>query len=276
MEQLYPCPDGFRRRGYGGRDLIQRIKLVAAGGLQPCDGEAILSSCGDRLPTRCVYQFNGQDGSDGTFPLEYVMRMLADWARDIPCDPFVKILNTGVSVLVQGYFNRPQDCRSTAITVDRNNIISKSTESAGISLSAIEKMKTMAGIDARPLQSCMWLVCFVRMPCVQLSFRFMGPEDPSRAARILRMSEMMEAKKQYSDATGRIPKPRTEPDLKKTPLEDLDPNSNEKNGLFHSLRNWKIISLLRGNTSFSMWAVLTLCILIVMFALVIWPFGGRI
>ncbi|AAG27197.1 unknown [Cercopithecine alphaherpesvirus 9] len=117
-------------------------------------------------------------------PVEYVMRLMANWAECV-CDPYIKIQNTGVSVLFQGYFFRPTNAPVAAISIDSNNVILSSTLSTGLSLSALEAIKRGGGIDKRPLQAMMWINCFVRMPYVQLAFRFMGPEDPTRTHRLL-------------------------------------------------------------------------------------------
>ena len=85
--------------------LIQRLKLILSGGNLRCsDGETACDP--ERPPTRCVFQVHGQDGSNDTFPLEYVLRLMRSWAH-VPCDPYVRVQNTGVSVLFQGFFFRP-------------------------------------------------------------------------------------------------------------------------------------------------------------------------
>ncbi|RXF51776.1 hypothetical protein EG861_14385, partial [Enterococcus faecalis] len=132
---------------------------------------------------------HGQDGSNDTFPLEYVLRLMRSWAH-VPCDPYVRVQNTGVSVLFQGFFFRPADAPLAAITAEHNNVILASTHSTGMSLSALDDIKRAGGVDMRPLRAMMSVSCFVRMPRVQLSFRFMGPDDASQMQRLLDRAEL--------------------------------------------------------------------------------------
>ncbi|QPI70137.1 nuclear egress membrane protein [Equid herpesvirus 6] len=172
----------YRARGAGG-ELLQRIRLVVSGGLRCGESDA---APGDprHLPARCVFQFSGADSASVTFPLEYVLRLMKNWAR-APCDPYVRIQNTGVSVLFQGFFFAPSGAAATPITSERNNVILRSTQATGLALSELERLKRGGGLDLRPLQAMMQVCCFTRMPVVQLSFRFMGPEDASRTQRLL-------------------------------------------------------------------------------------------
>nr|BCB65309.1 nuclear egress membrane protein-like protein [Walrus alphaherpesvirus 1] len=163
-------------------NLIQRIKLVVSSNIQCGDIDVSLSSP-KHLPTRCIFQFNGQDGSDVVFPIEYILRLMNNWA-ETTCDPYIKIQNTGVSVLFQGFFFKPQLAPLAEITSENNNVILKSTQSTGVTLSMLEYVKREGGMDMRPLRAMMQINCFVRMPRVQLSFRFMGPEDASRTQRL--------------------------------------------------------------------------------------------
>ncbi|APT68435.1 UL34 protein [Suid alphaherpesvirus 1] len=168
--------------------LIQRLKLILSGGNLRCsDGETACDP--ERPPTRCVFQVHGQDGSNDTFPLEYVLRLMRSWAH-VPCDPYVRVQNTGVSVLFQGFFFRPADAPLAAITAEHNNVILASTHSTGMSLSALDDIKRAGGVDMRPLRAMMSVSCFVRMPRVQLSFRFMGPDDASQMQRLLDRAEL--------------------------------------------------------------------------------------
>nr|QCA44548.1 ORF24 [Human alphaherpesvirus 3] len=171
-----------RRRGCGD-NLLQRIRLVVPSALQCCDGDLPIFDP-QRPPARCVFQFNGEDNVSEAFPVEYIMRLMANWAQ-VDCDPYIKIQNTGVSVLFQGFFFRPTNAPVAEVSIDSNNVILSSTLSTGINLSALESIKRGGGIDRRPLQALMWVNCFVRMPYVQLSFRFMGPEDPSRTIKLM-------------------------------------------------------------------------------------------
>ncbi|AFR32475.1 nuclear egress membrane protein [Leporid alphaherpesvirus 4] len=180
-----------RRAGlaYGGRRsdsfeaLMQRIRMVVPSMRQSweCD-----SGCHtpDNIPSRCVFQFSGQNGSDESFPIEYVLRLMSDWA-EVPCDPYLSVQNTGVSVLFQGFFCRPAGFPRASIAVDQNNVILHATGSAGMALSALDELKRRAGLDTSPMMASMWISCFVRMPRVQLAFRFMGPEDAARTRRLL-------------------------------------------------------------------------------------------
>lgn len=114
---------------------------------------------------------------------------MRSWAH-VPCDPYVRVQNTGVSVLFQGFFFRPADAPLAAITAEHNNVILASTHSTGMSLSALDDIKRAGGVDTRPLRAMMSVSCFVRMPRVQLSFRFMGPDDASQTQRLLDRAEM--------------------------------------------------------------------------------------
>lgn len=69
-------------------------------------------------------------------------------------------------------------------------MILASTHSTGMSLSALDDIKRAGGVDTRPLRAMMSVSCFVRMPRVQLSFRFMGPDDASQTQRLLDRAEM--------------------------------------------------------------------------------------
>ncbi|AIL02943.1 nuclear egress membrane protein [Equid alphaherpesvirus 3] len=172
----------YRTQAVGG-ELLQRIRLVVSGSLRCGESDAAL--CDPRhLPARCVFQFSGADSSGVTFPLEYVLRLMKNWAR-APCDPYVRIQNTGVSVLFQGFFFAPHGAAAAPITSEHNNVILRSTQATGLALSELERLKRGGGLDLRPLQAMMQVCCFTRMPVVQLSFRFMGPEDSSRTQRLL-------------------------------------------------------------------------------------------
>nr|WHT50065.1 hypothetical protein Beed-S103_00022 [Bovine alphaherpesvirus 5]WHT50147.1 hypothetical protein HeiferVagina-S102_00029 [Bovine alphaherpesvirus 1]WHT50233.1 hypothetical protein Milk-S104_00029 [Bovine alphaherpesvirus 1]WHT50321.1 hypothetical protein Docile-S101_00029 [Bovine alphaherpesvirus 1] len=166
------------------RSLMARVRLLVAGNLQCGEGDVPQPWDPRRPPARCVFQFNGQDGSNESFPLEYILRLMASWAQT-DCDPYVRVQNTGVSVLFQGYFSRPPGAPLAAITAEQNNATLASTQSTGLSLSALEKIKARGGIDPRPFRAMMSVSCFVRMPRVQLSFRFMGPGDSHRTGRLL-------------------------------------------------------------------------------------------
>ncbi|QBM10866.1 Virion egress protein UL34 [Caprine alphaherpesvirus 1] len=166
------------------RHLMSRVRLLIAGNLQCGEGDVPHPWDPRRPPARCVFQFNGQDGCSESFPLEYILRLMASWA-ETACDPYVKIQNTGVSVLFQGYFSRPPGAPLADITAEQNNATLASTQSTGLSLSALEKIKGRGGIDPRPFHAMMSVSCFVRMPRVQLSFRFMGPGDSYRTSRLL-------------------------------------------------------------------------------------------
>ncbi|AID52738.1 nuclear egress membrane protein [Falconid herpesvirus 1] len=168
--------------------LIARIKLITPGGLRAGEYDAALNGpYTGRIPTRCAFQFSGLDGAEEVFPVEYVMRMMSDWSCE-SCDPYVMIQNTGVSVLIQGFFNPPPNATKAPISVERNNVVLWTTESTGISLSAIDRMKTAGGMDSRPFQACLNISCFVRLPQVQLAFRFMGPGDPVRTRRLVELA----------------------------------------------------------------------------------------
>uniref|UniRef100_A0AAU0K6Z4 Virion protein U34 n=1 Tax=Anatid alphaherpesvirus 2 TaxID=3080522 RepID=A0AAU0K6Z4_9ALPH len=195
---------GDSRRRAGG--LISRLKLVVPGGLKAGDYDpALAGSCPSRVPTRCAFQFSGVDGAEEIFPVEYVMRMMSDWASE-DCDPYVHIQNTGVSVLIQGFFNPPSNAAKTPVSADRSNVVLVTTASTGISLSAVERMKAASGVDGRPFQACLNVSCFVRLPQVQLAFRFMGPGDPARTLRLLDLAtETYESKiKQQQQARLRL------------------------------------------------------------------------
>ncbi|QQL08467.1 nuclear egress membrane protein [Canid alphaherpesvirus 1] len=166
----------------GGYNLLQRIKLVVSSNIQHGDIDISLSNP-KHLPTRCIFQFNGQDRSDVVFPIEYILRLMSNWAETI-CDPYIKIQNTGVSVLFQGFFFKPYSSPIADISTENNNVILQSTESTGVTLSSLEHVKREGGMDTRPLRAMMQVNCFVRMPKVQLSFRFMGPEDLSRTQHL--------------------------------------------------------------------------------------------
>ncbi|BBM13206.1 nuclear egress membrane protein [pteropodid alphaherpesvirus 2] len=178
-----------RPKSCGGRredlfeSLIQRIRLVVPASLcsWECDSGPYSPA---NPPSRCAFQFNGQNGSDDTFPIEYVLRLMSDWA-EAACDPYLRIQNTGVSVLFQGFFNRPSDAPKRAVTAAHTNVILHSTEATGLSLVDLDDIKKRMGLDTRPMMASMWISCFVRMPRVQLAFRFMGPEDAGRTRRIL-------------------------------------------------------------------------------------------
>ncbi|AAC59541.1 nuclear egress membrane protein [Equid alphaherpesvirus 4] len=166
-----------------GGSLLQRIRLVVSGSLHCGESDATLNDP-KHLPARCVFQFSGPDNNSVTFPIEYVLRLMKNWARS-QCDPYIRIQNTGVSVLFQGFFFAPPNAPMASITSEHNNVILKSTHTTGLSLSGIERVKRGGGLDLRPLQAMMQISCFTRMPVVQLSFRFMGPEDASRTQRLL-------------------------------------------------------------------------------------------
>ncbi|AVT50745.1 nuclear egress membrane protein [Cervid alphaherpesvirus 2] len=166
------------------RSLMARIRLLVAGNLQCGEGDVPQPWDPRRPPARCVFQFHGQDGGNEAFPLEYVLRLMASWAQT-DCDPYVRVQNTGVSVLFQGYFSRPPGAPIAAITAEQNNATLASTQSTGLSLSALERIKARGGIDPRPFRAMMSVSCFVRMPRVQLSFRFLGPGDSHRTGRLL-------------------------------------------------------------------------------------------
>nr|QBH83790.1 UL34 [Human alphaherpesvirus 2] len=188
---------------YGGRPgdafegLVQRIRLIVPATLRGGGGESGPYSPSNP-PSRCAFQFHGQDGSDEAFPIEYVLRLMNDWA-DVPCNPYLRVQNTGVSVLFQGFFNRPHGAPGGAITAEQTNVILHSTETTGLSLGDLDDVKGRLGLDARPMMASMWISCFVRMPRVQLAFRFMGPEDAVRTRRILcRAAEQALARRRRS------------------------------------------------------------------------------
>ncbi|AHG54698.1 UL34 [Human alphaherpesvirus 2] len=188
---------------YGGRPgdafegLVQRIRLIVPTTLRGGGGESGPYSPSNP-PSRCAFQFHGQDGSDEAFPIEYVLRLMNDWA-DVPCNPYLRVQNTGVSVLFQGFFNRPHGAPGGAITAEQTNVILHSTETTGLSLGDLDDVKGRLGLDARPMMASMWISCFVRMPRVQLAFRFMGPEDAVRTRRILcRAAEQALARRRRS------------------------------------------------------------------------------
>ncbi|AAU88100.1 nuclear egress membrane protein [Cercopithecine alphaherpesvirus 2] len=178
-----------RRKSYADRradsfeGLVQRIRLVVPATLRggECEAGPYLPS---NPPLRCAFQFNGQNGSDDSFPIEYVLRLMRDWA-DVPCNPYLRVQNTGVSVLFQGFFSRPAGAPGGTITAEQNNVILQSTEATGLALGDLDEIKARVGLDPRPMMASMWIHCFVRMPRVQLAFRFMGPEDAGRTRRIL-------------------------------------------------------------------------------------------
>ncbi|AQS79181.1 nuclear egress membrane protein [Ateline alphaherpesvirus 1] len=163
--------------------LQQRVRMVVPATLRgwECDPGPYSPSS---PPSRCVFQFSGQDGSNELFPIEYVLRLMSDWT-DEPCDPYLRVQNTGVSVLFQGFFSRPSGGSDAPVAADRNNVILRSTETTGLALSDLDAIKRRGGLDTRPMMACMWVYCFARMPRVQLSFRFMGPEDADSTRRLL-------------------------------------------------------------------------------------------
>ncbi|AUN34151.1 virion protein [Equid alphaherpesvirus 1] len=176
--------DSYNYRDFAvGGGLLQRIRLVVSGSLHCGESDATLNDP-KHLPARCVFQFSGPDNNSVTFPIEYVLRLMKNWARS-QCDPYIRIQNTGVSVLFQGFFFAPPNAPMASITSEHNNVILKSTHTTGLALSGIERVKRGGGLDLRPLQAMMQISCFTRMPVVQLSFRFMGPEDASRTQRLL-------------------------------------------------------------------------------------------
>ncbi|ADO13793.1 nuclear egress membrane protein [Saimiriine alphaherpesvirus 1] len=182
--------------------LLQRIRMVVPASLRgwECDPGPYSPA---NPPSRCVFQFNGQDGADDSFPIEYVLRLMSDWA-EAPCDPYLRVQNTGVSVLFQGFFSQPSGAPGAPVTADHNNVILHSTETTGLALSDLDAIKKRAGLDTRPMMACMWVHCFVRMPRVQLAFRFMGPEDAGRMRRLLyRATEQAVERQQSSEARKR-------------------------------------------------------------------------
>ncbi|AIA09528.1 nuclear egress membrane protein [Macacine alphaherpesvirus 1] len=189
------------RRADSFEGLIQRIRLVVPATLRggECEAGPYLPN---NPPLRCAFQFNGQNGSDDSFPIEYVLRLMRDWA-DVPCNPYLRVQNTGVSVLFQGFFSRPPGAPGGAITADQNNVILQSTEATGLSLGDLDEIKARVGLDPRPMMASMWIHCFVRMPRVQLAFRFMGPEDAGRTRRILcRAAEHALARRRRTQRDG--------------------------------------------------------------------------
>ncbi|SCO83534.1 nuclear egress membrane protein [Spheniscid alphaherpesvirus 1] len=264
-------------------DFLQRIKLIVSGGLR-CGtdtGESGVSNS-ERLPTRCVFQFNGQDGADEVFPVEYVLRMMSDWAS-VRCDPYVRIQNTGVSVLIQGFFSAPPDAPIASITADQNNVILKSTQHTGINLSTLEEIKKTCGLDPRPMQAIMWVSCFVRMPMVQLSFRFMGPEDPARTQRLMdRITELSMLKRspashQRNTLTTRRRTLSEDDDTRTVSTSSQPRPSQQVNGLSRDgvsiVRNFRqaAVRLLKGNVNLPTWAVIMgVVILIILRAVFIW------
>nr|AHM96083.1 nuclear egress membrane protein [Papiine alphaherpesvirus 2] len=189
------------RRADSFEGLVQRIRLVVPATLRggECEAGPYLPS---NPPLRCAFQFNGQNGSDDSFPIEYVLRLMRDWA-DVPCSPYLRVQNTGVSVLFQGFFSRPHGAPGGAVTAEQNNVILQSTEATGLSLGDLDEIKARVGLDPRPMMASMWIHCFVRMPRVQLAFRFMGPEDAGRTRRILcRAAEHALARRRRTQRTG--------------------------------------------------------------------------
>ncbi|AAG45772.1 UL34 membrane phosphoprotein [Meleagrid alphaherpesvirus 1] len=173
-------PTVNNRRG----GLIARIKLVVGGHLSTGNYDHVIAEpFSGYVPSRCVFQFSGADGVESAFPVEYIMRMMSDWAEN-ECDPYIKIQNTGVSVLIEGFFNPPINAAKAPL-VDKINILLNTTDSTGIALSDINRIKQFTGVDCRPFQACLNVNCFVRLPSVQLAFRFVGPSDPSRTSRLL-------------------------------------------------------------------------------------------
>nr|WGL40849.1 nuclear egress membrane protein UL34 [Psittacid alphaherpesvirus 6] len=172
--------------GNSGGGLMSRIKMVMPCDLKAGEHDPLLSSvCSGRLPTRCAFQFSTVDGSDCAFQVEYIMRMMADWAYGMRCDPYLRFQNTGVSMLLQGYFDPPAGAERAPVSPERGNIVLGTTEATGLSLLDIERMKTEFGVDARPLRACLAIHCFVRLPKIQLAVRFVGPSDPTRLARLM-------------------------------------------------------------------------------------------
>ncbi|ASW27072.1 nuclear egress membrane protein [Beluga whale alphaherpesvirus 1] len=165
------------------RALASRIKLLVPGGMRYGDGDAAPPGDPFNPPARCVFQCTGRDGGNECFPVEYVLRLMANWAR-VACDPYVRVQNTGVSVLIQGYFNPPPGAPVAGVTAEQHNVTLESTLCTGISLSALDAVKAEGGIDTRPFYAMMVIHCFVRMPRVQLAFRFMGPESTHRTEQL--------------------------------------------------------------------------------------------
>ncbi|AEI00240.1 UL34 protein [Gallid alphaherpesvirus 3] len=174
--QSKPC----RRAG-----LIARIRLIVGGDLTMGNSDpGLAESFSGRVPARCVFQFSGADGVESAFPVEYVMRMMNDWAGG-ECDPYIKIQNTGVSVLIEGFFAPPTNAARAPLCADKVNVLLNTTDSTGVVLSDIKRFKKSVGVDCRPFQACLNVHCFVRLPNVQLAFRFVGPTDPARTSKLL-------------------------------------------------------------------------------------------
>ncbi|QPO25243.1 nuclear egress membrane protein [Bovine alphaherpesvirus 2] len=233
------------RRADSFEALTQRIRMVVPAMLQSweCD---LGPHSPSNLPSRCIFQFSGQNGTDNTFPIEYVLRLMSDWA-EIYCDPYLSIQNTGVSVLFQGFFNRPPDAPRASVTAERNNVILQTTGSAGMSLGELDELKRRAGLDTSPMMASMWISCFVRMPRVQLAFRFMGPEDATRTRRLLCRAAEQALEKQRCARRSR----RDSPPPQREPSEE-NVTTAERTGLA-----WRVLQLARRPWSVPAWAILT-------------------
>lgn len=237
--------------------LIARIKLIVRGDLTTGNYDPVLAeSFSGCIPTRSAFQFSGADGVESAFPVEYVMRMMNDWAKG-ECNPYIKIQNTGVSVLIEGFFDPPINATKAPLCTDKVNVLLNTTESTGIVLSDINRIKQSIGVDCRPFQACLIVNCFVRLPIVQLAFRFVGPSDPGRTTKLLdsaiaaydakirqrrkRNLQIMESKSQDHTSDGCIPIPI----IDETHRSGITGESKSLFGMFKNIASGECVTTIR-------------------------------
>ncbi|QOD40168.1 nuclear egress membrane protein [Macropodid alphaherpesvirus 4] len=140
-----------------------------------------------KLPSHSIFKVYSFHGDGDTFPVEYVLELMRTWAA-VECDPYIRIQNTGVSILFEGFFNMPYDSPTVPVTRGTMNVSLAASETTGLSLQDIHSLKCHAGVDPRPLMAQLGATYFVRARNVQIAFRFLGPEDKDRVKQIVKQA----------------------------------------------------------------------------------------
>ncbi|QOD40239.1 nuclear egress membrane protein [Macropodid alphaherpesvirus 2] len=140
-----------------------------------------------KLPSQSIFKVYSFHGDGDTFPVEYVLGLMKAWAP-VECDPYLRIQNTGVSILFEGFFNIPYDSPTVSVTRGTMNVSLAASETTGLSLQDIHSLKGHAGVDPGPLMAHLGATYFVRARNVQIAFRFLGPEDKDRVKQIVKQA----------------------------------------------------------------------------------------
>ncbi|AMB17047.1 nuclear egress membrane protein [Macropodid alphaherpesvirus 1] len=166
--------------------LLYRIRSVAPTTMQAgvCGGGTYTPT---KLPTQSIFQLYSFQGDGDTFLVEYVLSLMKAWAA-VECNPYIRIQNTGVSILFEGFFDPPYDTPTIPATRGMMNVSLAASETTGISLRDIHSLKTHSGVDSRPMMAQLGAMFFIRTSHIQIAFRFLGPDNKDRVKQLVKLS----------------------------------------------------------------------------------------